>query len=116
VFSDSEAAVAFRHMKARICFHGHSHVPLIISQSADGHSRSRAGHSFQPDADSRYLVNVGSVGQPRDRDCRAAYEIYDNVEEEIILRRVGYDIQAAQKKMAAADLPEVLVSRLSAGV
>ncbi len=65
--------------------------------------------------DSWYLVNPGSVGQPRDGDARAAYALYDVAERVIEYRRVEYDIRAAQKKILAAGLPEVLAERLEIG-
>ena len=64
----------------------------------------------------RVLVNVGSVGQPRDEDPRAAYAIYDTAASHLEIRRVEYDIGAVQLKIRAAGLPAVLADRLSLGV
>jgi diadenosine tetraphosphatase ApaH/serine/threonine PP2A family protein phosphatase len=69
--------------------------------------------AIEPDA--RYLVNVGSVGQPRDGDPRAAYGILDNTAREIRLRRVVYPVQSAQRKILAAGLPASLANRLALG-
>jgi len=63
----------------------------------------------------QYLVNVGSIGQPRDRNPKAAYAIYDLEEQTITLRRVEYDIEATQKKIRAAGLPFRNALRLSHG-
>jgi diadenosine tetraphosphatase ApaH/serine/threonine PP2A family protein phosphatase len=63
----------------------------------------------------KYFVNVGSVGQPRDGDWRAAYAIYDSDEQSIRIRRVEYDIQTAQNKIRAAGLPILLAERLALG-
>jgi diadenosine tetraphosphatase ApaH/serine/threonine PP2A family protein phosphatase len=63
----------------------------------------------------KYFVNVGSVGQPRDGDPRAAYVIYDLPQQTIELRRLDYDIATAQRKIRAAGLPERLAERLSTG-
>jgi diadenosine tetraphosphatase ApaH/serine/threonine PP2A family protein phosphatase len=63
----------------------------------------------------KYLINVGSVGQPRDGDWRAAYCIYDTEKNEIRLRRLPYDIEGAQKAILDNGLPEKLASRLAIG-
>ena len=70
---------------------------------------------LQLDPAGRYLVNPGSVGQPRDGDPRAAYAIYDTTAQRIDLLRVPYDIDVTQAKMRKAGLPEPLSRRLSAG-
>jgi diadenosine tetraphosphatase ApaH/serine/threonine PP2A family protein phosphatase len=90
-------------------------VPLIFSEVPDSHPRQKVGHSFHPDEDNRYLINIGSVGQPRDSDPRACYVTYDTVEQSVSYHRVEYDIKTTQKKMAQAQLPEMLISRLAAG-
>jgi diadenosine tetraphosphatase ApaH/serine/threonine PP2A family protein phosphatase len=70
---------------------------------------------FRVESGRRYFVNVGAVGQPRDGDPRAAYVIYHMDENLIELRRLEYDIAAAQKKILAAGLPERLAMRLALG-
>jgi diadenosine tetraphosphatase ApaH/serine/threonine PP2A family protein phosphatase len=67
------------------------------------------------DAGRRYIVNVGSVGQPRDRDPRAAYVVWDVEAREVVLRRVPYDVATARAKIEAAGLPRFLSDRLAAG-
>jgi diadenosine tetraphosphatase ApaH/serine/threonine PP2A family protein phosphatase len=64
----------------------------------------------------KYFVNVGSVGQPRDGDNRAAYAIYDTMARKVEIRRVAYDIATTQRKIIDAGLPERLALRLEAGV
>ena len=66
--------------------------------------------------DGSYLINPGSVGQPRDGDPRAAYAIYQPDARLVILRRVEYDVTAAQRKILDAGLPELLALRLEAGI
>jgi len=61
------------------------------------------------------LINVGSVGQPRDGDWRAAYAVYDTNTSEVTLRRVEYDVHSAQQAVLAAGLPKKLAERLVAG-
>ena len=65
--------------------------------------------------DNRYIINVGSVGQPRDNDNRACYLIFDTEEYEVQYRRVAYDITAAQTKMVEIKMPEMLINRLAIG-
>ena len=115
-FTVAEASRAFASLEGNLCFHGHSHIPAILLESGSGKPRARGGHTFTPDPDSRYLVNIGSVGQPRDNDPRACYVVFDNDEYAIEYHRVEYDIATAQQKMISASLPEILASRLAAGV
>ena len=63
----------------------------------------------------RYIINVGSVGQPRDRDPRAAYAIWDQDERTVTIRRVDYDSRSAAEKIVAAGLPRLLADRLADG-
>ena len=67
------------------------------------------------DRDGIYLINAGSVGQPRDGDPRAAYALFDSETLEVLHRRVPYDYEATRRKIEAAGLPDVLGSRLSIG-
>ncbi len=110
-----DAEAAFKSFDENICFFGHSHLPTIFSLTPDGHLRGKTGHDFDPDPDCRYLVNVGSVGQPRDKDPRACYVVYDSSIGEVCYRRVEYDIELTQKKMIQAKLPDMLIERLAVG-
>jgi diadenosine tetraphosphatase ApaH/serine/threonine PP2A family protein phosphatase len=121
VQSKVEAVDSLRKQRTRIAFVGHSHVPAIYKQRAgapvheievlyDAEIRSSVrGYD-------RVLVNVGSVGQPRDEDPRAAYAIYDTETGDIRIERVSYDIDSAQEKIRSAGLPGVLAERLALGV
>lgn len=115
ILTPEEATIAFDRLKERICFHGHSHIPLLFSEMPDQPPRRKAGHSFLPDSKNRYLINIGSVGQPRDDDPRACYVIFDVDQEDITYHRVAYDIKTAQSKMTQAQLPDMLISRLAVG-
>ena len=66
--------------------------------------------------DASYLINPGSVGQPRDGDPRAAYAVYEPEARVVTLRRAEYDVAGAQQKILKAGLPELLATRLAAGV
>ncbi|MEW5795839.1 MAG: metallophosphoesterase family protein [Candidatus Zixiibacteriota bacterium] len=115
ILSPQDAVEAFAHSEHRLIFHGHTHLPVIYCRPPVGKVRTITAHDFDPDENSRYLVNIGSVGQPRDNDPRACYVIYDSSEDTVYFRRVEYDIQAAQAKMCRADMPQMLIDRLQVG-
>ena len=70
---------------------------------------------FRVEPGKKYFVNVGSIGQPRDGNPKAAYVIYDMAQQTIELRRLDYDIPTAQRKIREAGLPERLAQRLALG-
>jgi diadenosine tetraphosphatase ApaH/serine/threonine PP2A family protein phosphatase len=115
ILSIAEARQGFSHFDHFIGFCGHSHVPMIFSQTPDGGCSGQIGHDIDPASDNRYLVNIGSVGQPRDNDPRSCYVIYDSDELTVRYRRVDYDIDMTQQKMAEARLPGMLADRLRVG-
>jgi len=106
---------AFSHFATRWCFVGHSHVPGAWSLGSSGPDFEPRPGVVTGEAGRRYIVNVGSVGQPRDRDPRAAYAVWDVEAGRVELRRVTYDVQAARDKIVAAGLPRFLADRLAAG-
>lgn len=110
-----EADRAFHSFTERICFVGHSHLPMIFTECADGMHRRRLGHDFTPDRAERYIINIGSVGQPRDNDPRACYLIFDTDEWEATYRRIDYNLHLTQQKMQQAALPGMLIERLQTG-
>jgi predicted phosphodiesterase len=115
VLSPHDAKHAFPCIKKSLCFFGHTHVPMIFTEYKGELPRQKIGHSFEPDKDGRYLINIGSVGQPRDNDPRAAYVIHDIDRGSVEYVRVVYDIKKTQEKMEQARLPELLIERLSVG-
>lgn len=115
MITESEAARTFKLLKGRICFVGHSHVPGVYSLK-DGKIEYACAKRMKMDKDGKYIVNVGSVGQPRDSDNRACYCVYDTEAEEIEFRRIEYDIQKAHDKIIKAGLPSVLGERLHHGI
>jgi diadenosine tetraphosphatase ApaH/serine/threonine PP2A family protein phosphatase len=110
---------AFGAFASRLCFVGHSHVPAVWSLGSSGPDftgRFAAWpHRIRLEAGRRYLINVGSVGQPRDRDPRAAYAVWDVDAGVVTIRRVVYDTEATARKILAAGLPAVLAERLAGG-
>ena len=108
----SDAEINFKYMHTDTCFIGHSHRPFIIEMSSSGELKTDKQEMHKTEG-SRYIINSGSIGQPRDGDPRACYALVDK--DRIELVRVVYDIQATQKKMSEAGLPHMLIERLSYG-
>ncbi|MBQ3807380.1 MAG: metallophosphoesterase family protein [Kiritimatiellae bacterium] len=114
VFDNLQAEANFLNQKTPVCFHGHTHCPMIYEKSMNGVFRIDA-QDFTLPIGRKYFVNVGSVGQPRDGDPRASYVIYDQKARTIRFRRLEYDIEAAQERIRLAGLPERLAARLAIG-
>lgn len=110
-----EAKQAFEYVDKPVCFFGHTHLPMVFAEESDGTVRQRTGMNFKLAEGTKYLVNVGSVGQPRDDDPRAAYGIFDTSTSTVEFHRVEYDIKKAQSKMIEAKIPEMLIERLELG-
>jgi predicted phosphodiesterase len=113
VFDKLAAAASFTYQNTSVCFFGHTHVPVAFMK--DSVVRGGTYSKFKLEQGKKYFVNVGAVGQPRDNNPKSAYVIYDTLEATIELRRLDYDIAAAQKKILAAGLPERLAERLAYG-
>jgi predicted phosphodiesterase len=125
IHSESSAGAALMVSATRITFFGHTHVQgafarphgaveALALERLNGASCVQSSRLKLKPA-MKYLVNPGSVGQPRDRDRRAAFAIYDSVEEEILFYRVPYDIAGAQERILQAGLPRGLALRLEDG-
>lgn len=114
VFENQQAEANFSYQYTPLCFHGHTHVPIIYSNEPGGvvHYQPR---DFTLELGQRLFINVGSVGQPRDGDPRASYVVYDMAARQIRFRRVAYDVQAAMARNRLAGLPEKCASRLEIG-
>jgi diadenosine tetraphosphatase ApaH/serine/threonine PP2A family protein phosphatase len=113
IFDQFDAEPQFQFFTEHACFIGHTHQPAIFERSSSG-CVSLPPTSLRFDPVHRYIVNVGSVGQPRDRDPRACFLLMDEPGS-IEFIRVPYDIEKAQKKILAAGLPPVLAARLQTG-
>ena len=114
VFDNLQAEANFLNQKTPVCFHGHTHCPMIYEKSMNGVFRIDA-QDFTLPMGRKYFINVGSVGQPRDGDPRATYVIFDPKERTVRYRRLAYDIEAAQERIRLAGLPERLAARLAVG-
>jgi diadenosine tetraphosphatase ApaH/serine/threonine PP2A family protein phosphatase len=110
-----EAEEGFQALAGDLAFVGHTHQPLALAKEARREVQVISPEEVILKEGIRYIINVGSVGQPRDSNPQAAYGLYDDVAKRYILKRVTYDIQAAQKKIIKAGLPSFLAQRLSKG-
>lgn len=108
-----DAENCFWGMHSRICFLGHTHIPLTFSCGEVLNYFTERRISLK-DAD-KFIVNVGSVGQPRDRNTKAAYAIYDTEEQIVRIRRLDYDVERAAEKMRLSGLPVMNADRLKIG-
>jgi len=113
VFDKLAAAASFAYQNTPICFFGHTHVPVAFVR--DAVVRGGTYSKFKLEQGKNDFVNVGAGGQPRDNNPKSAYVVYDTLEATIELRRLDYDIAAAQKKILAAGLPARLAERLAYG-
>jgi diadenosine tetraphosphatase ApaH/serine/threonine PP2A family protein phosphatase len=119
VFDGHDASLALQAAQRPLCLFGHTHLPSLFKVVDDLFE----GTALDPDRDiviplqrgARYLVNVGSIGQPRDGDPRAGYGILDDEARELRAFRVRYPVEKAQQKIMAAGLPASLANRLALG-
>jgi diadenosine tetraphosphatase ApaH/serine/threonine PP2A family protein phosphatase len=109
------AEESFSLLETKICFVGHTHWLGTFVQDKSGILGFSADTKINIKEGCRYIVNVGSVGQPRDNNPKAAYCIYDTDKNQIEIKRANYDIKTAYKKIIAAGLPEYLGNRLLRG-
>jgi predicted phosphodiesterase len=119
IFGEIEALNVFRQTEFPLCFFGHSHFPVIFGLSPEAITTILTiGTSFRyklrPGV--RYLINPGSIGQPRDRDARAAFMTYDSQSATVTWHRVRYPVERARQRIVQAGLPRTLGDRLLLGV
>jgi predicted phosphodiesterase len=102
VFDRLAAAASFNHQETPVCFFGHTHVPVAFVRDAT--VRGGTFTTFAVEKERHYFINVGSVGQPRDNNPKAAYVTYDLDARIVELRRVPYDIETTRRKIRDAGL------------
>lgn len=124
ILNASDATSSFNHQALPLCFHGHTHMPRVFYKDGPQvteNTESMAQLSAQGEviislqAGVKYFMNVGAVGQSRDRDPRASYAIFDSDAQTVTFRRVAYDVQAAHDAVLAVGLPPYLAERLLIG-
>jgi predicted phosphodiesterase len=119
LLSGGAALDSFEAQTAGLTFFGHTHIPSLFSLRDDMIEVAvlegdRIEFELEPNV--RYMINPGSVGQPRDRNPKAAYILYDSDRGEVELNRLDYPIEKAQERIRDADLPDILAERLSVGI
>jgi len=113
---DTDIAVeSFKLMENNICFVGHTHVPGVFIQDKNYKVTYSNEENININSQDKYIVNVGSVGQPRDNNPKASCCIYDTDKKEVRIKRINYDIGTARKKIIDARLPNFLGDRLLLG-
>ena len=113
ILNDEDADRNMELFEGLICFIGHSHVPCIFQERHNSRALLDFLKTFT--IKEKTIINVGSVGQPRDGDPRASYVIYDTTAKIVSFEKVKYDIKSAQKRIMNAKLPKVLSVRLEMG-
>jgi diadenosine tetraphosphatase ApaH/serine/threonine PP2A family protein phosphatase len=117
VLSLEDARRSLERTEAPLVLVGHTHVPIAVTGDAETVDGGHAEGGLEIDLGSgRWLLNPGSVGQPRDADPRAAYLVLDLNDRRALFRRVEYDVERTQEAMRAAGLPLALAQRLEYGV
>ena len=113
VLNQLDAAASFSKQTTELCFFGHTHAPRAYIKDSSVVGLPFEQLVLQPGK--KYFVNVGSVGQPRDGDWRAAYVVFDEERRTIRLRRLTYDLPKTQEKILSSGLPPRLADRLAFG-
>jgi len=119
IFGEFDAAEAFRYITTPLCLFGHTHFPFSYTEKdhlVEGTFLMGDSNEVKLEKGVKYLINPGSIGQPRDRNPKAACAIYDSDEKKIKFYRLDYDIKEAQTKIRDNDLPLALAERLSLGI
>ncbi len=117
IITSRSAVENFSAFQTQICLVGHSHVPLIFGENP--HVRPTMLMPQNADrwrSKQRFILNPGSVGQPRDRNPKAAYVIWDDEEDTWLFKRVAYDVESVQQRILALGIPSRHASRLSQGI
>jgi predicted phosphodiesterase len=117
ITSLEEAAFNFQYFDTQVCLVGHTHIPIIIVLDAkkEVYVHQASQINFHGMEESRILINVGSVGQPRDRNPDSCYAVLDTTLGDFFYRRVPYNIEKAQAKMKKIKMPDFLINRLIEG-
>lgn len=119
MFNKFDALEAFSLFNTKICFFGHTHFPaihILVKEDVKTIYPAKFPLKLKIEDGYRYLINPGSIGQPRDGNPLSSLLIYDSRRRIITIHRVPYDISTAQSKILEAGLPHMLASRLSSGI
>lgn len=119
LFGEFDAAEAFLHFNTFICFFGHTHFPCLYARknwNVEGTFPGEGKKEIRLKEKTNYLINPGSVGQPRDRNPKASCAVYDSDARSITFHRINYDFKKTQKKILQVNLPAQLAERLKLGI
>lgn len=105
----------FELLQSNICFVGHTHVPVVFVRNGEGNIHFEDVQKIKIIPENKYVINVGSVGQPRDSVPEATYCIWDTEKREVEIKRIAYDVFLARQKIIDKGLPEFLGNRLLVG-
>jgi predicted phosphodiesterase len=115
IATEEEAFNNFRHMKTNICFIGHSHIAEIYTDDYDSFNIPKFSEPIKLSRGSKYIINPGSVGQPRDLDWRLSFGVLNTETLEFEFMRSEYDVKTASRKILDAKLPRYLAERILTG-
>ncbi len=114
--TSTQDAGQFEHFSEPVCFLGHTHLPHILELAPEGTVKEYSVSHMTLKPGCRYIVNVGSLGQPRDRDPNPAFVVYDTSLGTVEYYRFSYNIPLAQEKIRQQGLPSFLADRLQSGI
>ncbi len=112
ILSEYEARQYMQDIKQRLCFIGHSHIPVVFSSADSAKYREEFDVS---DKNKKFIINVGSIGQPRDGDARLCFVVYDTEKQKIKYIRLEYSIKETYQEILENKLPPFLAMRLFTG-
>ena len=115
VSTGQSAKTNFDYFKQTLCFLGHSHLPGIFEQNKNNRIYSLGTSKTELDPDSRYIINVGSLGQPRDGNSKPIFVVFDSLSNVVEFHRFSYDFPSTQQKIRTCGLPSYLADRLNDG-
>ncbi len=115
ILTMNDALKEFELFDNKICFIGHSHQPTVFTINSENEIGCSISDFLTVDNKKRYIINAGSIGQPRDGNPKSAFLVYDTEKRSITFLRIAYDIEKAQKKIRDAGLPAFLAERLGVG-
>lgn len=115
LFTIEDIIPQFNFFSYPVCLVGHTHIPFVVAKRNDGKIEIIKENKFELNSGWQYIINVGSVGQPRDQNPQASFAIYDTKTNIFEIRRIDYDIKTAADKIINANLPPILAERLFYG-
>ncbi|HHF43147.1 MAG TPA: metallophosphoesterase, partial [Candidatus Aminicenantes bacterium] len=119
IFGPFDAVEAFYHFSTKLCFFGHTHLPRIYikrNNMVEEILIEKDKFQLKIEKEARYLINPGSLGQPRDRNPKLSFVIYNTTTNKITFHRLSYNLSQTQSRILQAGLPSALADRLALGI